>query len=329
MPWVPIHQIEGLTFDFASDEFEGNVAATIDDNVITAPYAAWYNAWSITFSDVALKLRLTFSDFSAEGVNPSIITYGGVEHPNGMAHASGVRAGWDPSPLVLEENLGPQLLYRNSTDSEGGGTFDIYTLTLEGWVEGDVPPVDPPTFVRPWWMCVPAPEPTTPPVRPIGFVSLADYDADFRFPLASSRVQAKTLQEELGCTDCGPNILEIDDGGPDPDPDPICSTSDFLFHVEEGLKIPFDGARSLPSWFEFGVTMTVALRFDSNPGHVYLLQYDGTDYTDSTGGSPPFTTLNETIEGEIADGADEDPENFVWSCIMATLTSIDEGGGGA
>ena len=45
------------------------------------------------------------------------------------------------------------------------------------------------------------------PVRPVGFVPLSEYDSDFKYPLASSRVPSPKEKLE-GCGSCSPNPVE-------------------------------------------------------------------------------------------------------------------------
>ena len=59
------------------------------------------------------------------------------------------------------------------------------------WIDDPEPP---PPGNRPWWLCVrPAPlEPCPVRINPVEeFVDFKNYDADFKFPLASSRKPMK------------------------------------------------------------------------------------------------------------------------------------------
>lgn len=63
-------------------------------------------------------------------------------------------------------------------------------------------------------LCPPK-EPLEPcPVRPVGFIPLSEYDQDFKYPLASSRVPSSRKKLE-GCGSCSPQPVE-----PDPGPGP-------------------------------------------------------------------------------------------------------------
>lgn len=67
-----------------------------------------------------------------------------------------------------------------------------------------VPPEPEPTQL-PWWYCTPE-TPVVCPVRPTGFVLLADYDNGFKYPLSSSRVASRKAVDG-DCTPCTPNLL--------------------------------------------------------------------------------------------------------------------------
>ena len=92
-----------------------------------------------------------------------------------------------------------------ASDTEGVVTF---ILTSEGGGGG---PSDP-EGSRPWWFCTPAETVPVPPSRAEGFVLFADYDADYKFPLASSRVPApaKVGPLEEGCHGCAPEIISCE-----------------------------------------------------------------------------------------------------------------------
>src|SRR5690606_2853388 len=90
--------------------------------------------------------------------------------------------------------------------------------------EGIITPIQevtPPSRVLPWWLCV-RPDPPEPcPVRinpAEEFVRFADYDVDFKFPLASSRKPMK-IKRPTDCIVCAPTL--IDEVPPEPPP-PEC-----------------------------------------------------------------------------------------------------------
>lgn len=58
----------------------------------------------------------------------------------------------------------------------------------------------------PWWYCVPK-EPMTPcAVRTTEFVTFAEYDLAFKYPVASSRVPSP-IQKLEECEGCSPTLL--------------------------------------------------------------------------------------------------------------------------
>lgn len=120
---------------------------------------------------------------------------------------------------------------RITVDARAGNTYSIalayyaddYNADLFYGFEGIITPVQevvPPTRVLPWWLCV-RPDPPEPcPVRTNPaeeFVPYDDYDADFKFPLASSRKPMKIVRPQ-GCVACGPNLTDAVDPEPDPEP---------------------------------------------------------------------------------------------------------------
>ena len=148
----------------------------------------------------------------------------------------------DAAFLTIVENGGTVVHETNLvTTPEGnisfkvteGNSYQIILSTSEGSyysgsfqsIEGTISPFGTAvTVVPPWWLCLRPEEPTEPPpVRPdpaAQFISLAQYDADFRYPLASSRVPSK-IKRELGCIVCGPELIGAAPGpGPNPEPEP-------------------------------------------------------------------------------------------------------------
>lgn len=105
----------------------------------------------------------------------------------------------------------------------------IFKYTSSGYYYGDfyyvdaliTPIISEVSVSIPWWACV-RPDPPEPcPVRANPaeeFVPFWDYDADFKFPLASSRKPMK-IERPHGCVACGPNLTDADDPEPDPDPE--------------------------------------------------------------------------------------------------------------
>lgn len=128
---------------------------------------------------------------------------------------------------------------------------------------------------RPWWMCVPKAPLTPCPVRPTGFVSLKDYDKDFKYPLASSRVAVKLVRKEE-CSVCWPNLVEpLQDCWSFTWPEGYGTTNDFR-------KEWFD----YPDWFVMDDPVTI----DFGPG------YPTATYTTDPG-SLWYGTNDDTISG--------------------------------
>lgn len=91
--------------------------------------------------------------------------------------------------------------------SDGYIPEEGWVMEWQVWVEEDEPPE--PEKKLPWWMCVPLPPKPPCPVRPplTGFVPFDQYDADFKYPLKSSRVRA-ALKSNPDCVACGP-VVEV------------------------------------------------------------------------------------------------------------------------
>jgi hypothetical protein len=102
-----------------------------------------------------------------------------------------------------EETLEEITVLDPESDATGTVTF---VLTGEGGGEQD------PDAPTPWWYCIPKEAIPVPPARSTSFVVFADYDADYKFPLASSRVPApiKTGPFEEGCHGCAPEIISCE-----------------------------------------------------------------------------------------------------------------------
>jgi hypothetical protein len=110
------------------------------------------------------------------------------------------------------------IMLTNGPDSYYSANF----FSIDGIIDplGDAPYVP---VVPPWWLCLAAEEPTDPPpvrIDPaVEFVDLKNYDADFRYPLASSRVPSK-INREAGCVACAPELINAVEPEPEPEPEP-------------------------------------------------------------------------------------------------------------
>lgn len=110
------------------------------------------------------------------------------------------------------------IMLTSASDSYYSANF----FSIDGIIDplGDAPYVP---KVLPWWLCIATPPSEDPPIvrddPSITFVPFAEYDADFRYPLASSRVASK-IKNEVGCIVCGPNLIDIVEPEPEPEPEP-------------------------------------------------------------------------------------------------------------
>ena len=85
--------------------------------------------------------------------------------------------------------------YVGAQPDAGGPAWSELCSEWQIWVDDDQNPGGP----KPWWLCKPKPPVVPCPVRPTTFVEFKDYDKDFTYPLASSRVPARVIQGE-DCT---------------------------------------------------------------------------------------------------------------------------------
>lgn len=82
----------------------------------------------------------------------------------------------------------------------------------------------------PWWLCVPKVTPAPCPDRSSDFVSFRDYDTEFKFPMASSRVPLKTTRLP-DCIACRPNLIDADH--PEPEPPTPTNPPNIYIHFGE------------------------------------------------------------------------------------------------
>lgn len=130
-----------------------------------------------------------------------------------------------PTPNFFIESNG-DILFTHSLVDGGTFTFDIpLTDYLNGSLHiyadspygyesfgnvivvpiADVPEEPGENGTSPWWLCDTKPTVTPCPVRPQGFVPFNEYDADFTYPLASSRVPMKLdSTSSENCVPCNP-----------------------------------------------------------------------------------------------------------------------------
>lgn len=80
----------------------------------------------------------------------------------------------------------------------------VISFNFEVWVDDPIPPDSDST---PWWLCKPK-DPVEPcPIRTTEFVEFANYDADFKYPLSSSRKPVFVIRPD-GCIVCRPTLLD-------------------------------------------------------------------------------------------------------------------------
>lgn len=178
------------------------------------------------------------------------------------------------------------------------------SLLLYGGCDGG--PVDitaPQEVVRclPWWLCSPkTPKPPC-PERPTEFVPFSDYDQDFKYPLASSRVPLK-IERPDDCIVCRPNLIDEE------------TPVDECFSAQ---VTPYSGPcfvefYTMPDWFVEGEISGIWIRINGETYDFYWSE--GNQYC-SEGHALPFTDYEQPLVGEVAAMSDVSPEDIVWSCI--------------
>lgn len=122
--------------------------------------------------------------------------------------------------------------------------------------------VDPPVVrVLPWWMCPPREQPEPCPVRPTTFVTLENYDPNFKFPLASSRQPSK-IKTPFECVSCHPVLLDEPDPVDPPDPED-CMTVTFGGGGGNNEYFYEDEIINQPDWLDTNQTLTLDLSIGS------------------------------------------------------------------
>lgn len=109
----------------------------------------------------------------------------------------------------------------------------------------------------PWWYCIPE-EPVTPcPVRSTTFVEFKDYDVNFKYPVASSRVPS-SIQNSEECGGCSPTLLDavvtppVEEGTPPLNTTFPSITTDTTFECGEVLSVNVGvWSGSLPMTFTY------------------------------------------------------------------------------
>lgn len=198
--------------------------------------AAFYieHIGAVVGSDHTVEMEYNFSELDPNGfIDPYLAV---VE--NGGTVVSSVNLATTPTG-TLEANLVEGNFYTIMLTSGPDSYYSANFFSIDGIIDplGDAPYV--PT-VPPWWLCLAAEEPTDPPPVRIDpameFVALKNYDADFRYPLASSRVPSK-INREAGCVACAPELINAVDPGPGPGPDPDPDPADVYVAFGEGTYV--------------------------------------------------------------------------------------------
>lgn len=226
---------------------------------------------------------------------------------------------FDLTPYVgVERDI--YLLFTNTEDYP-------YTVASYGLGITLHPTVNPdPVTCLPWWLCTPRdpPEPCPVRVNPVEeFVGFNDYDANFKFPLASSRKPMK-IERPDDCIACRPTLVDEVAPGPDPDPEPECATLTVTPYSPTQLTDWNGDWTNTPDWFTYGDTYSFLIRFpDTDDDTIYLFQwngsaYDAIDWSSHDDAQIPFDNYEEVIQGEWAEAEDAGLEDHTWSCVMVS-----------
>lgn len=297
MPWVPLQE-SGVTFEFgggfapAVTVFENSIASMPEE----APYGG---EWYLQFPDGPVLLRVTASQYSTS-YDPSgqyaFFFWGDPGSPSTVYNTAAQEASGPDTileflPVSFETGATFDIAYGISFFGEGvshSNNIETYQFLIEIWE--DDPPDPDPEPVLPWWLCVPKDPPEPCPVRPTGFVPFSEYDEDFKYPLASSRVPSQINRPD-DCVVCAPTIIE----GEVIPPEPVCVDVNIepLISSTTGAKFLFSSSN--PAWFGSGSTVTLttpsvsdSLYSDSQNG------YDG--YSTNDGFIEPAEVETGTID---------------------------------
>lgn len=186
----------------------------------------------------------------------------------------------------------------------------MYFHSFYGFAALLVPVMPAPIGCLPWWLCVrpDPPEPCPVRVNPVEeFVGFNDYDANFKFPLASSRKPMK-IERPADCIVCAPTLLNQTDPV-----DPVCTAMTVRINQESyRLMLSDPGSiTSAPSWFEWGLTPIFLLSFSTNHDNAFSLVWDGTYY----GSNEEFPLP----QGPTATASMAQPATNNWSCVELTV----------
>lgn len=186
------------------------------------------------------------------------------------------------------------------SDQTSGQKFDTLDLTISPVAEAVIP------TGLPWWYCTPKLPAEPCSERPEGFVPFSEYDADFKFPLASSRVPSKVKRPD-DCFTCSPTLIEASVTVCEPEPEGPCTTT--------GVVSPYgydtiESVMNFPSWFAWELTNAFYVRI--NGITIYEFEYsNGDDAYLTADGSFSFSSDDAVLSVEVSDS----PVGGTWSCL--------------
>lgn len=223
--------------------------------------------------------------FRIDGINVDTVddTFFVIEIDGGMVVQSLVQV---PFEYEIDLECDGGELYTISLHRSSGGQQRIYSLESVLIPTADPTP-DPSGTRRPWWLCVPKAPVEPCPVRPAGFIPFGEYDQDFKYPLASSRVPAKS-KRPTDCIACAPSL------NPEPEtpcPEPVREQIQLCWRPNEGPMYIFPHEsldENMPMILEYkdwNDTLTHAVYiYSQDVGHSQF-DYDGV-WTSATNAGP-------------------------------------------
>ena len=270
MPWIPIHESD-LTYTFSSP----NDVVSFNNSIASTSYPSAIEAnWTVDGLVETQLFRITCQSSDSLG----------SQYPNNLARfywgEEGNQENTSPpdgdnlvnswAPLVFEtDEPSTYIQYQQRNAESFDGAFEFL---VEVWVE------DSASVSLPWWYCTPK-EPVTPcPIRATTFIPFAEYDAEFKYPLKSSRVPSKVLGSDLdeGCPTCSPNLVGVVVVEPEPIVCAELATSDG---GSNSIIYPQD-LSSMPAWFIPESNFSIDYASDEN---LTVYSWVGGSYTISSG----------------------------------------------
>ena len=279
--------------------------------------AFWINLNQPAGSEDTIEFNYEVGEFNPDGSQQVYIKI--ISQSDGVIYEEEIFSG--ATSHVNVELVEGQNYSINITTSGGMDFHSFY-----GFSALLVPVMPAPIGRLPWWLCVrpDPPEPCPVRVNPVEeFVPFSDYDADFKFPLASSRVPLKLPKPE-DCIACRPTLVDEVAPGPDPDPEPECATLTVTPYSPTQLTDWNGDWTNTPDWFTYGDTYSFLIRFpDTDDDTIYLFQwngsaYDAIDWSSHDDAQIPFDNYEEVIQGEWAEAEVAGLEDHTWSCVMVS-----------